>query len=426
MNPFTRTNRWLLLFALLPFCALFGLSACSSDDDDGAAQSVSRIQVYEGDTQIQPGAGRYDMGSVAPGESLQSTFTIVNTGDTELTLTAPVALEGDPAFVIAGMPGSTIPPGGSVNVTIQFSSTNTGAKETRVQIHNNVPDRSPYVFTITATCTTDPSAPPSSSTSSGSGSSDPSGPSASTPPPSAVKAPELQIRRVSGPAIAHWGSHHLGSVPGGASLTAEFAIDNVGSDHLHLSGSPFVNLVSPDPGNFHVTVQPGSVIAPGGSTHFTIQFTANSALGEKSTLVSIASNDPRNAPFAFTLYATAIAATPSMGVFGSGGGAQITYNETLYLGPWSMGNSPLGATLSVRNIGAANLVVSNIAVSNRVGSVTAFAGPSSFSVQSGSSQDFTLNISTGSVGKNAFDVTMTSNDPIYPSFTFNVELSGTP
>ena len=82
-----------------------------------------------------------------------------------------------------------------------------------------------------------------------------------------------------------------------------FTITNTGNAPLHLTGTPRVQLVGDDPGEFVVLSQPAAVVAPGGSTSFAVMFHPT-ASGLRQAVVSVDSNDGDEGEYRFLIEGT--------------------------------------------------------------------------------------------------------------------------
>jgi hypothetical protein len=105
-------------------------------------------------------------------------------------------------------------------------------------------------------------------------------------------------------AVVSGGSYDYGSVLTGQSSSAMFVIENLGRDYLVLNGTPFVDISGPDAALFTIDAQPATPIAPFSFRTFTITFTPGTA-GAKTAVVTIASSDPDEASYSFTITAQA-------------------------------------------------------------------------------------------------------------------------
>lgn len=102
----------------------------------------------------------------------------------------------------------------------------------------------------------------------------------------------------------------FGGTPATAGFTTRtFAVRNPGSVPLHLTDSPPVKISGANAGDFLVEVQPSSVVPPvDGATQFTVRFDP-AALGERSAIITIASDDSEQNPHSFTIRGTGILGT---------------------------------------------------------------------------------------------------------------------
>jgi hypothetical protein len=98
---------------------------------------------------------------------------------------------------------------------------------------------------------------------------------------------------IGGTTVAAGGSYNLGSTALATTKSATFTISNSGKDSLAASVTAS--------GNFGVASQPSGSIAAGASSSFVISFTPTSPEGIKSGTVTVASNDPDNKSFSFTV-----------------------------------------------------------------------------------------------------------------------------
>jgi hypothetical protein len=103
----------------------------------------------------------------------------------------------------------------------------------------------------------------------------------------------------SSPSIADFTD--FGVVNVGSTVSKTFTIENLGTQTLDLTGSPFVICTG---AGFSITSQPGSSISSGSSTTFTISFTPTS-ISTTNGNISIASNDSNENPYNFSISGSA-------------------------------------------------------------------------------------------------------------------------
>ncbi len=96
------------------------------------------------------------------------------------------------------------------------------------------------------------------------------------------------------------GSYDYGNLSFGSSSSATFTVINTGNNDLRLTDIPEVRINGQDAASFMVTAEPSSWILPNKSSSLTIKFTPVSP-GPKSATVSIASDDPHQNPYTFTV-----------------------------------------------------------------------------------------------------------------------------
>lgn len=82
-----------------------------------------------------------------------------------------------------------------------------------------------------------------------------------------------------------------------------FTITNTGNAPLHLTGTPRVQVVGDNPGEFAVLTQPAAVVAPGGSTSFAVMFHPTSD-GVRQAVISVDSNDGDEGEYRFLIEGT--------------------------------------------------------------------------------------------------------------------------
>jgi len=149
----------------LTYAAPSGLGArtfnLTIDDNDGdthvsvaATFTVTVVSVemgLEGGGNPIADGGTHSFGYNVINTSTDITFTIQNTGDSNLTLTTPIAIAGADAgqFSIQLQPVSPVAAAGTTTFTVRFTPTTTGAKTATISIANNDSNENPYDLTIT-------------------------------------------------------------------------------------------------------------------------------------------------------------------------------------------------------------------------------------------------------------------------------------
>ncbi|MCO5261142.1 MAG: choice-of-anchor D domain-containing protein [Crocinitomicaceae bacterium] len=94
--------------------------------------------------------GAYDFGAQTIGSPVTQTFTVSNTGTSNLTLTPPITITGSSTFTLGSSFGTTtIPAGGSTTFTVTFTPTGAGPFTANLSFVNNDCDEGTYNFQLT-------------------------------------------------------------------------------------------------------------------------------------------------------------------------------------------------------------------------------------------------------------------------------------
>jgi hypothetical protein len=349
-----------------------------------------------------------DFGSVlVVGGTNPNTFTITNTG------ALPLHLTGSPLVEIGGAhPGDfnvTVNPstpiaaeGGTTTFTITFDPTDVGLRTATVSIANDDTDENPYNFAVQGTGYVIPEMDVQ-----GNGVSIADGDLT----PSAADDTDFGTADITGSAVFH-----------------TFTIQNIGSAILNLTGAPLVEIGGANPGDFSVTVNPTTPIAAdGGTTTFTVRFDP-SAVGLRSSTISIANDDSDENPYNFAIQGTG--ATPEMDVQGNGvsiadGDISPSTIDGTDFGSAVVGGSPVDHTFTIRNKGLWSL--------NLTGApAVQLSGDPDFSVPSqpttpiapGGSTTFVVRFDPSALGTHTATVTIANNDADENPYTFAIQGSG--
>jgi len=257
--------------------------AMANDDSDETPYDLTlnatgggpEINLKQGSTNIAD-PGSYNFGSQPTGSDTDVVFTIESLGTEDLTLSgAPdiITITGTHAdqFSVQGpQPTSPIAPSGSTTFTISFSPDSEGAKTATIAIANNDGNEDPYDLTLNGT--------------------------------GVLPVPEIDLKQ-GGTDIADPGTYDFGTRTNNTDTDVVFTIENPGTADLTLSGTPIIDIVGADAGQFSVQAQPTSPVALSGSTDFTIRFSPTSS-GAKTASIAIASNDSDENPYDLTLNGT--------------------------------------------------------------------------------------------------------------------------
>lgn len=275
-----------------PDTASYDFDVTGVGDDAGLAALYGNGQlIVTGDTVPSAFDGTY-FGKVEKNNGeVTRTFTLKNIGTSLLTLSANVLLTTGSVFTITDAPQSadTIAAGASVTFTVTYNPTAAGTDTDTLTVASDDPN-SPYVITL-----------------SGEG---------INAPAMVVKGNAIDIQCGDDTARdaddTDFGTADL--LTGAVSHT--FTIKNIGSATMKLTGTPKVTVAGNNPTDFIVTTQPAaSTLAAAATTTFVVRFNPT-ALGSRDAVISIASDDPANPAYTFTVSGEGTS-TPIMTVYGN-------------------------------------------------------------------------------------------------------------
>jgi carbon monoxide dehydrogenase subunit G len=240
------------------------------------------------------------MGNVAFGVNLSLTYTVANTGNQTLNLTGTpivaISAQNNCTAALTSAPGSTVPAGISGSFTISYNVSGVGSFGFMLTIANNDADESSYVINVSGTGGT---------------------------------LPDISVRLQSA-TLADGGAANAGNVNVNTPVTLTFTISNAGNSALNLTGATPVVAGGTTNCTAIVLVQPALlVVAPGAQTTFVVEVTA-SALNSFSFTISVASDDPDENPFNFTVNGAGSTFTVG-GNAGGGSGCSSSESSSLWL-----------------------------------------------------------------------------------------------
>jgi len=280
-------------------------------------------------TNLVNGSVTNDFGPVAVGASSLLTFTITNTGTTNLTILR-VTIDGTnaPLFSVTTNPATSLIPGGTTTFTVRFAPVGDGVQTAVLHISNNDINNNPFNIVITGTGT------------------------------GAAVVPGIVVQQPAGTNLVNGvGTESFGSETVGVVTNLTFVITNIGT--ANLTGLD-ITIDGANPAMFTVTAAPTSPVIPGGFTTFTVGFTPSST-GAKTAALHIADNDLNNNPFniALTGTGTDAAILVSTNIFVNTNSAGIT---VLYMDPQSglFTNSVLVTNTGPNTIPAVRLYILNL------------------------------------------------------------------
>ncbi len=373
---------------------------------EGIAATDPDINIQGNSTDIISGdttpslADDTDFGQISIGGTITKTYTIQNTGVSDLFISLPPGLTGSSDFSVASNPAFLIVPAGSSTFDIDFTPTAVGVVTGTVSITSNDPDESPYTFDIQAEGT-------------------------------AVNEPDITILG-NGVTISDGDTTpsttddtDFGQVNIGAALTRTYTIENEGAQTLFVSAPSLTGSA-----DFSVTGSPAFSVAPGATTTFDIEFTP-SGTGVVTSTISISSNDPdAENPYTFDIQGEGVVLTEA-DINVQGNAIDIADGDTT---PSTADNTDFGTinlttsstvTYTIENTGTATLFVGTPSLTGSADfSIT--ANPA-FSVAPGGSTTFDVQYAPTAIGAASAEVSIPSNDPDTENpYTFAIQGEGIP
>jgi|GEM_PF-1476701 len=356
-------------------------------------------------------ADHSDFGNVrVSGGFVIRTFTVVNSGTADLTLTdsPKVDLSGAQAgdFSVILQPTSPVAQGGGTTTfQVKFNPTGIGIRQATIIIANDDSDENPYIFSIQGTGT----------------------------------EPEINLRG-NGQSILNgditpsftdhtdFGSASLSS----GMITRTFTIENTGTEDLDLSGLPEVTLSGAHGGDFSITSQPTSPVSSGGGTaSFQVEFDPSSS-GIRVATISIANNDSDENPYTFDIQGTGI--EPEMDILGNGQSIpdrDITpsFSDHTDFGTANVSWGTATRTFTIKNTGTEELLLNGIPKVDLIGAdagdFTIVNQPVSPILSGGGTTTFQVLFNPTDAGIRETTVSITNNDNDENPYTFTIHGTGT-
>lgn len=343
------------------------------------------------------------------GDSVQTIFTIENTGDNPLELTGTSAIEitgtntGD--FTVISQPSSTIINGGqSVTFTVEFLPQETGLREATVRILNDDSDEGEFTFAIQGYGDEPPAEQEISVSGNG------------TTILDGDATPSTEDRTDFGSAVI-----------GGASAQATFTIENTGDETLVFSETYPVEITGTNAADFSVISQPASSINGGQSDTFTIEFSPQGP-GSREATIRILSNDTDEGEFTFAIQGFGNEPR-EISVLGNGlsiidGDISPSTNDGTDFGDEEIGGDPVQVTFTIENTGDEPLNLTGTGPVNILGEFSGdfsvVSQPGSTTINGGQSVNFTVEFSPLGTGSRGAMVRILNDDSDEGQFSFAI------
>ena len=349
------------------------------------------IAVKQGSTDIPNGSGNYDFGNISVGASSSPvTFTISNTGDADLYVTNVIPINGDTSqfdIITPSVPCSLSPMESTI-FTITFNPTISGSMYAEVQIVNDDPDESPYIFSV-------------------SGYGEP------------LPASEIEVKQGSTYLPNGTGAYNFGYIEViTTSLPITFTIVNNGSTDLTIYD------ISSNPGDFTVNkpLMPVTVVA-GSNDTFTVTFEPSS-VGNRSATITIDNDDLDENPYTFTVTGYGDP-PPAPDIHVMQGAVDIPNGTGSYdYGYTEVMASSSPVTFTIKNTGTTDLYVADIYSS--AGEFVVNKPTTPFFLSAGAGTTFSVTFQPSVEGNYSETITIDNDDADESPYTFSVLGYGSP
>ena len=340
------------------------------------------------------------------------TFTIINSGSGDLSLTGPpyVSVFGAHAsdFTVSQQPasGTVTALGGSQTFQVAFDPPTTGLRQAAISITNNDPDESPYTFAIQGT---------------------------------GVLTPEIDIQGNGVSILSGSTTPTVGdstdfdfALVGGSTHIVTYTISNTGLAPLILNGSwPLVAIDGTHAGDFSVVTAPGSPVAVGGTTTFQIAF-APLTTGLRSATLTIANNDLDEGAYSFDIQGTGLSGVATLceidvqGNLNSilSGDVTPTSTDGTAFGSTPYTSGTLSQTFIIGNTGTEDLILTSaplVSITGAHASDFSISLQPSSQVAPGGSVPFNILFDPSAPGSREATISIENNDADESPFTFNVQ-----
>lgn len=346
-----------------------------------------------------------DFGNVDINSNASRGWTLADLGSQDLAITGGVVLGGANAsdFTVTTDATGSITAGSTAPIVIKFAPTTVGVKTATVTLTTDDP-ASPFTFTIKGTAVSVPRVGVMGNS---------TGISAGDTTPSVSDDTDF-------------GSTELAQ----GFVTKTFALNNYGSNTLNLTGAK-VTLTGANAGDFAITsVTPASIAGGGsGTTNLTIKFRPTAA-GVRNATVNILSNDPSTPTFSFAIRGTAVR-SPVATVSGlthliASGDTTPSGTDGTDFGSTDTA-APVTHTFSIKNIGSDALDLNGspiVAISGTDAADFTLTSRPRVSLGANGTTTFDLTFTPSTAAAETATVTIASDDPATPSYTFDVTGTG--
>jgi hypothetical protein len=318
-------------------------------------------------------------GTARTGQTVEREFTLRNTGQKNLTISAP-SLTGS-GFEIVSAPEQTIKPGKNTRMMIRMDSDASGARQAIAAFTTNDPDVPQFTMMLSGSV--------------------------------AATGPAIQVIGL-GRFLDNSESIDFGTVTAGSERVERFTVRNTGNANLTLGP-----VESNNPG-FVVAVQPATTLAPGTGAEFFVTFI--SSVGAATAAITIPSNAAENNPF--TLNVSGIGEpAPDVQIIDQLGNI-LPRREGVYSFPSpTFVNNFVVIPFTIKNVGTLTLNLAGLSVLNVVGDAFLVqTAPVDNSLEPGEETMFEIGHISDITGQTEGRVRLFSNDPNDSPFDFDIRV----
>jgi Protein of unknown function (DUF1573)/Abnormal spindle-like microcephaly-assoc'd, ASPM-SPD-2-Hydin len=344
-----------------------------------AAPTIQITDSSNGGASVNPGS-TVSYGSPAAGTAVAHNFHITNNGNVALSISNPSTIVSGTGYSLPTPPPSSIGPnGGTGNFTVSFVESNSGTFPGQVSILSNA-SPSPFTFYTTAMVPSSPSG--------------------------------LIVRGPNGGYIPNGSGYGAGGVVIGQPVFLNFQFTNQ-STTSNLTLSPLTVTGSSE---FFVYSSNYGSIGPNSTVQEVLEFNPTST----STVSSTLSFTAGGTPWTITLSGYGITPQPAMAVSWAATGAAIQNGQTYGFNGTTAG-TPVSELFNITNNGTASLMLNSVSVTSPGGCFFLILSPTSPVNANGGSTSGRIRLYATTPESCTGTVTITSNDPTHPTFTFYLQ-----
>jgi hypothetical protein len=362
-------------------------------------QGTNGTSITDGDTTPSAAQGTDFYSVRVTGGTRDHVLTIENTGTASLNISA-VTNDGPHAsdFILINPPNPVVIPGATTTFTLRFDPQATGTRTATVHVANDDQSEADYTFRVQGIGI----------------------------------EPEIAVLGTNRAVIVDGESTvsvNTGTQFGqarvyGGSVSRTFFVTNQGSMNLSVSG---VTTGGPHAADFIVTAMPAANVTNGGATSFTVQFNPQ-ALGARTAVVHVASDDADEADYTFAVEGTGvepeIAVLGTNGVVIADGTGTPTVNEGTDYGNVRVSGATVDRVFTVTNSGTTTLSISGVTTNGtNPADFLVTSGPAS-SVAAGAKTTFTLRFNPAALGVRSAVVHVMNDDADEADYNFTVQGTG--